>query len=69
MFPGIDPNAIEEAIKNRENNVKPSLPQVRSTSMDLEGRFSILFDEYILLPEKMDQKYWDALLEIKVLSN
>jgi hypothetical protein len=53
MFPGVDPNAIIEAIKNRNNNVKPSLPKTKSTAMDFNGRFDIVFDEEILLPDLM----------------
>ena len=37
MFPGIDPNMINEALIRRKSNFKPALPQVRATSMDSEG--------------------------------
>ena len=61
MFPGVDPNEIEEALKN---NVEPQWFQVIGTSMDLYGQTKIIFDHPIMLPKTMDQKYWDALLEV-----
>ena len=39
MFPGVSIDRIEKAMKNRRNNVKPSLPKVIGTSMDMFGRF------------------------------
>ena len=64
MFPGFDPQDIKEAIKNKRNNLKPPLPKVRATSMDLFGRITIIFDQDIMLPQTMDQKFWDLLLEV-----
>ena len=45
MFPGVKPKEIAKAIKNRINNVRPSLPKVTSTSMDSFGKFTIIFEE------------------------
>ena len=68
MFPGVNTTEIDEALKTRLNNkidnVKPPLPQVIGTTMDLFGQTTIIFDHPIMLPKTMDQKYWDALLEV-----
>jgi hypothetical protein len=69
MFPGVSTDKIEEAMSNRRNNVLPPLPRVTGTLMDLEGKFTIVFDQYILLPETIDQKYWDLIFEVYIISN
>ena len=47
---------MEKAIKNRQNNVIPPLPKVRATSMDFEGRMTVIFEREIMWPESMNQK-------------
>jgi hypothetical protein len=37
--------------------------------MDLFGIFSILFDQDIMLPKAIDQKFWDVIFEVSVVSN
>ena len=64
MFPGVKPKEIAKAIKNRINNVRPSLPKVTSTSMDSFGKFTIIFEEEIMLPAKIDQHLFDHLFEV-----
>ena len=64
MFPGVRTDEITKALDNRRNNVKPSLPQVIGTSMDFLGQVTILFDQDIMMPEAVDNKFWNFLLEV-----
>jgi tetrahydrodipicolinate N-succinyltransferase len=56
-------------LNNRRKNRKPTLPKVIGTKMDSESQMSVVFDQDIMLPDQIDQTYWDLLLEVKVISN
>jgi len=36
--------------------------------MDQEGQISIKFEQSLMLPQTIDQKYWDVLLVVEVQS-
>ena len=50
MFPGIDPDEIEEAINYDNSHSIPQLPQVWVSSMDFEGKITIHSDNPIIFP-------------------
>ena len=50
MLIGVDIDRINQAMRNMRDNIKPKLPRVVATSMDMFGKFKVRFDEYIMLP-------------------
>jgi hypothetical protein len=68
-FPGISMKTIEKALERKKQNVKPPQPKIIGTSMDSESQVSILFDQEMMWPDNMSQKFWDLVMVVEVKSN
>ena len=63
-FPGVSTDEVTKAVENRKENFEPELPQVTATYIDFEGKFSIVFEDDLMMPDSIDTKLWDELFEI-----
>ena len=60
---------IEKALERKKQNVKPPQPKIIGTSMDSESQVSIVFDQEMMWPDNMSQKFWDLVMVVEVKSN
>ena len=49
-FPGVSTNEVTKAIERRKDNLEPELPKVTATYVDFEGKFSVVFENDIMMP-------------------